>query len=421
MAEHPGHSHDHDDGHAHGHHHHDHALPVVEEPLDPATQSLSDALKSSFRVLKAIMVVVVILFLFSGVFQVQQNEVVVLSRFGHMLEPRQPGLHLAWPYPVDQKFRVPTAPVTIEISDFWLRISEEDRKKELSELPIQGNELDPATDGAVLTGDRAIMHLNLRVVYRIEKPRDFVKNVGSDQVDRLLPGVIRNAIVAESARVSADDLFYHAEDLLVPEIRRRAQETLTALDTGIRIESMLTTHRFYPLQVREEFNSVAKAQARQRELEQEAIREREKILKGAAGAAWEAINEQIDRLDQIEDDEDARQDIFRRINEILENDAKGEAGGRIQLARGESEQIVAATQARAVLFERLLKPYQDNPSLVKAGLLQREIRRIFQGTDERPVLWQLPGGDNELILLLNTDPVQIREAERRAMEKQTKP
>src|SRR5436190_20274143 len=83
----------HDDEHGHVH---DVPLAVVEEPLDPANQSLADALRASFRVLKAVMLLLIVIFLFSGMFMVDQNEVVVLSRLGKPTgPPNEPGLHFA--------------------------------------------------------------------------------------------------------------------------------------------------------------------------------------------------------------------------------------------------------------------------------------------------------------------------------------
>ena len=52
----------------HQHADHEHREPTrVEEPLDAANQSLADALRASFGILKGIMFVLVVLYLFSNV------------------------------------------------------------------------------------------------------------------------------------------------------------------------------------------------------------------------------------------------------------------------------------------------------------------------------------------------------------------
>ena len=86
----------------HHHHHHSHGEPSgPEEPFDPANQSLSDALRASFRILQFIMIIVLIFFLASGMFQVdQKKEEVVLLRFGEIQGVYKEGIHWGWPYPV---------------------------------------------------------------------------------------------------------------------------------------------------------------------------------------------------------------------------------------------------------------------------------------------------------------------------------
>ena len=58
------------------------SLKVIEAPLDPANQSLAEALRTTFRILKFFMVVLVVLFLASGAIVVDQNEQAVVFRFG---------------------------------------------------------------------------------------------------------------------------------------------------------------------------------------------------------------------------------------------------------------------------------------------------------------------------------------------------
>lgn len=52
-----------------------HKLPVLDhvDELDPANQSLAEALRKSFRVLKLIMLVLVVLYFLSGWFSVKPN------------------------------------------------------------------------------------------------------------------------------------------------------------------------------------------------------------------------------------------------------------------------------------------------------------------------------------------------------------
>ena len=104
-------------------------LPVIEEPLDPANQSLADALRLSFRVLKIVMIFLVIIFLFSGVVIVDEREVVVLARFGRQVAVLKPGLRVALPYPIHEQIHVSTAQKRLSVDTFWLRIRDADKAK----------------------------------------------------------------------------------------------------------------------------------------------------------------------------------------------------------------------------------------------------------------------------------------------------
>ena len=69
-----------------------------------------------------------VLFLFSGVFTVGTNEKAVVTRFGRQTgPPAEPGLHFAWPYPIDAITKVNMGQRTSEIDAFWLRLSDVDK------------------------------------------------------------------------------------------------------------------------------------------------------------------------------------------------------------------------------------------------------------------------------------------------------
>ena len=55
---------------------------ALREAMDPANQSLANALRLSFRVLQAVIVVLVAMFLISGVKIVKQGQSGVMLRFG---------------------------------------------------------------------------------------------------------------------------------------------------------------------------------------------------------------------------------------------------------------------------------------------------------------------------------------------------
>src|SRR5437870_2585430 len=73
---------------------------------DPGAQALSEALRSSFRMIRWIMVGLIILFFASGLFTVEPNEVALKLRFGKPVgvgaeQLLKPGFHWSFPNPID--------------------------------------------------------------------------------------------------------------------------------------------------------------------------------------------------------------------------------------------------------------------------------------------------------------------------------
>src|SRR5213594_4329455 len=78
-----------------------------EPPEDAGSTALADALASSFAIIRVIMLVLVVLFLFSGCFTVGSQESAVVLRFGKPVGEGEkallgPGWHWAFPAPIDE-------------------------------------------------------------------------------------------------------------------------------------------------------------------------------------------------------------------------------------------------------------------------------------------------------------------------------
>ena len=328
------------------------------------------------------------------------------------------GLNWGWPYPVGQVVRIPVATQTLMIDDFWLRIPDAMKGKPLSDLLAPSTGLNPARDGALLTGDRAIMHAEFKVRYRIDSPEQFFRKVrvekGEDwetQGQQFLKSVVESSAVASAARMTADQIA-KGRAAVASAVRLRAQETLDRLDSGIRLEEVISPITYYPLQVKNAVNNVQAAANVQNEKIQLARKEQQETLNGAAGPAWEKLRAEIARLDQVPDGQPVD---TSRIEAILVADAAGRAGEIINQARQERERIVLSTLARQNEFQVLLASYRANPNLFRQTLLKTMLKDLYaqQGVKK----WLLPDGAKQLVLWLNPDPKESREAEAERIRK----
>jgi len=225
------HHHDHDHGHdhhhhGHDHHDHDHGPQGHAEVFDPANQSLAEALRKSFWVLKLLMVILVALYLLSGWFSVKPGEEGFVLRYGRIVGTGEaeryqgavkgPGWHWSWPYPFEQWQTVSTQERTIPVDFVYLMTQAE---KVTGKLEYKyDNRLSPARDNYLITGDVNIIHATLQIKYRITDSVDYITHVhpmpGVKQVDvtepykdypeyTLLSDLARNAVVEAAAAQAA--------------------------------------------------------------------------------------------------------------------------------------------------------------------------------------------------------------------------
>jgi len=94
----------------------------------------------------------------------------------------------------------------------------------------------------------------------------------------------------------------------------------------------------------------------------------------------------------------------------------GKAAQVIQEAEQERERIVLETQERVKTFEKLLAQYVEHKELLRQRLLMDMLQELFSQPGVKK--WFLPPGAKQIILWLNPDPKDIKEAqERRARKK----
>src|SRR4051794_40997920 len=98
---------------------HEHKQPGTPVPLaseDAGSQALSDALRSSFNIVKIVLFGLLLVFLGSGFFQVGPQERAIILRFGKPQGVGEkalltPGFYWAWPAPIDEIKRIPAAQI----------------------------------------------------------------------------------------------------------------------------------------------------------------------------------------------------------------------------------------------------------------------------------------------------------------------
>jgi len=152
-------------------------------PLDAANQALADSLKVSFKILKGVMMILVVLYMLSNVRCIGSHEQALVLRLGALQEGvREPGMVRAWPFPIEEIVPLPTKKaniLTVDSHNFHRQPFE--IGKELDTISRSSHRgLHPVLDGSLMTADGGIVHLQWKITYRFTDVSLFVSNIGGD-------------------------------------------------------------------------------------------------------------------------------------------------------------------------------------------------------------------------------------------------
>ena len=389
--------------------------------LDAAQQSLAEALRVSFAILKLAMAALLIAYAFSGTFSVGSNEVALRLRFGDYVgDPGnrvlERGTYLAAPFPIEQVVKVDTRPSSLVLDkEFWFETTAQESG--LTRRQLQGQKalpLNPLRDGSLISGDSSIIHAKWTLTWRVSDPVAFLTNVGSKQLaGDIVRLVAQQGIVHAVAQLAADDLLRGIvnRELAVGLM----QDRLDGMRSGLVIDQLALDKVSAPMRVAGSFDAVTSAESDRAGRIVAAQQERARILGETAGEASSAILEAMSAYEQAverADDEGARSlqaKIDAGLADLRFGDTPigGEVARIINTSKTYRTQIVERVGSEAQSFELLLPQYERNPRLVLAKLWEDARETILTGDVE--TFYTVPG---QLELQLNRDPELQKERQK---------
>ncbi len=428
--------------------------------LDPANQSLSDALRVMYRLLQAGMVVLAIVFVLSGFRYVQEGERGIRLLFGKVQESGlEPGFQWSAPYPLGDLLKINTKgyeDVRID-KDFW--------------VPVPPGTVDPSPDkltptdaikpeegsGYVLTADGNIAHTKWKVGYQRDDVTKYSQNLGPESEKEVVRAAVKRGVVHACARVNIEELLKQSSDDggVSQAAKAIAQATLDRMNSGLQIDQFSLDQVIAPLFVRGDFAMVQSTVSNVAKARDEANSERVRRLNQVAGlAAPYLVGEEtpgrkvvglITRYEQAiaANDAPAQERTLDTIEAIFENraaqvevqslgadgtwaaateDVTGAASGGVRVMLEEAKRYQAEVVGRArsdlARFEAKLAQFEANPSL----MIQREWSVAMRELLSKPSvqLHLMPVGVHTSALLLNSDPDIIKDRDRARKERENK-
>ncbi len=286
--------------------------------------------------------------LFSGVYTVDQGQQAVELRFGKYHETNDAGLHWHIPVPFESVEIISTQNVnTVEVG----------YRKGSSSLSTVPRE------ALMLTQDENIIDVQFAVQYDIKDPTDLLFNVSEFTNRNMAESVVRQA--TESAvreivgRSTMDFAITEGRARLAAETKGLVQRILDRYETGINIRTVEMQNAQPPAQVKNAFDDVVRA------------REDEERIKNLAQAY---------------------------ANDIIPK-ARGFAARIIQEAEAYKASTVAKAEGQGSRFEQVLEEYAKAPAVTRERLYLETMEEVL-GNSSKMIIDQ-QGGNSVMYLPLD--------------------
>src|SRR5262245_29608534 len=260
--------------------------------------------------------IVLIVYLLSGVYFISPEQQAVVVRFGQVVAKGvTPGVHYAWPWPGERVYK--------------LKVLETKRLMIGIEMPDQVLGRTAAeTPAEYFTGDQNLINVRMAVQYGVKDPANYLFR--SREVTLLIAKAVEAAFAQTIAAQGVDSLLTTGKVAVQNATLLAARELLDACDSGVFISSINLESVAPPAEVAEAFRESISARA-----------DRDRIVNEAHGYANDALTKAQGEAEKLRQDaEGFRQ---QRINE-----AEGDAA-RFTRLLAESSKAKEVTQQRLYL------------------------------------------------------------------------
>jgi membrane protease subunit HflK len=348
------------------------ADPNAPRSDDAGSQALSEAFRSSFFIVKLAMIALILVFLGSGFFMVGPQEKAVILRLGKLRgEGRaallDPGLHWAFPAPIDEVRKIPFSEIlSVESTVGWYFTA---RVNEISgSEPPPGPSLSPGRDGYAITGDSNIVHIRATLSYRVDDPIvyqfDFVNATNA------VRDVLDNSILSVASEFKTDEILISDVARFQGAVQSRVAQLARRQNLGIVVDQC-TIQSIAPRQLKQAFDNYTSA-----------ISERAALMI---------------RTDQY-------------TNYVITK-ARLDSVGITNSAQSERLQLVSSVKAEADRFTELLPRYLEDPDFFKNYLLKERIALSISNVSDKFFLPnRADGAKRDFRLDLTREPVKAKPA-----------
>ncbi len=274
----------------------------------------------------------VALWLFSGFFRVESQELGAVLRFGQFVRTAEPGLNYHLPYPIEH---VRTAQaLRVNKIDIGMRVVDDLRRGQTVR--------DVPEESLMLTGDENIVDVDFSVLWRI-KPNgvgDFLFNIQAPE--GTVKAVAESAMREVIGRSNIQPILTGARQIIENDVMQLMQKTLDQYGAGILVQQVQLQKVDPPQQVIDAFRDVQAARA---------------------------------------DLERSQNEAQTYANRVLP-EARGRVAQITQAAEAYREQTVAEAVGQTARFLKIHEEYRKAPDVTRQRIYLETMERLFGGTEK---------------------------------------
>lgn len=278
--------------------------------------------KTDKNLIFLILIVLVILWLASGIYKVNSDENGVVLYLGKYYETTTPGLHYCIPYPIGEIKKVSIT--TINKEEFGFSSA-----KGISD-----------EESLMLTGDENIADIDFEVQWKIGNIKNYLFNIKNQKttIRSATESVMREII----ANRQIDDILANKKFEIESEAKELLQNILNSYNSGIEIITVQLLRADPPKEVIYAFRDVQTAKA--------------------------------DKESKINEAESYNNDIMPK--------ARGEAEAIIQEAEAYKKSVVSKAEGEAERFDRIYQEYKFNKDITKKRIYIETMEEIMKNNDK---------------------------------------
>jgi modulator of FtsH protease HflK len=252
-----------------------------------------------------VIIAAVVIFILTGLYTVNPEEVGVIQRFGKYVQTTEPGLHFKIPFGVDKLTKVKVKNVYKE--EFGFRTLTSGVQSKFSTRNYD-------QESVMLTGDLNIADVEWIVQYRIKDPVKYlfrIRNI-TETIRDLSESVTREVVGDRSG----DEVIVLSRTEIANVIQTKLQTTLDAYGAGIEIYTINLQNVNPPERVKPAFNDVNSSKQEKERIVNEAWQKYNQIIPEARGKALRTVEEAegyaVNRVNRATGDANKFIDIYNQ-------------------------------------------------------------------------------------------------------------